>query len=153
MFFVTLFVTHNFLEYIYSDTIFTVLIPKTKRSASMNIKLWASAACLVTIVSQSCVDHYLPEPEVGACTVTVSFADEVNPIINTSCAIPGCHNGDNGADKNWTVFSNFQSHKEQVKDRITRPAGTPGHMPASGSITDEQIQTIVCWVDQGGQNN
>jgi len=33
MLFVTLFVTHNFLEYIYSDTIFTVLIPKTKRSA------------------------------------------------------------------------------------------------------------------------
>ncbi len=63
----------------------------------MNIKLWASAACLVTFLSQSCVDHNLPEPEVGACSVTVSFADEVNPIINTSCAIPGCHNGDNGA--------------------------------------------------------
>ncbi len=119
----------------------------------MNIKLWASAACLVTFLSQSCVDHYLPEPEVEACTVTVSFADEVNPIINTSCAIPGCHNGDNGADKNWTVFSNFQSNKDDVKDRITRPPGTPGHMPAAGSITDEQIQTIVCWVDQGGQNN
>jgi hypothetical protein len=153
MLFVTLFVTPDFLEYIYSDTIFTVLIPKTKRSLSMNIKLWASAVCLGTIVSQSCVDHYLPEPEVEACTVTVSFADDVNPIINTSCAIPGCHNGDNGADKNWTVFSNFQSNKDDVKDRITRPPGTPGHMPAAGSITAEQIQTIVCWVDQGGQNN
>jgi hypothetical protein len=31
--FVTLFVTHKFLENIYSNTIFTVLIPKTKRSA------------------------------------------------------------------------------------------------------------------------
>jgi hypothetical protein len=119
----------------------------------MNIKLGASATCLVIFLFQSCVDHNLPELEVEACSATVSFADEVNPIINTSCAIPGCHNGDNGAEKNWTVFTNFQSNKEDVRDRITRPAGTPGHMPAVGSITDEQIQTIVCWVDQGGQNN
>jgi hypothetical protein len=119
----------------------------------MNIKFGAFAGCLITFLFQSCVDHYLPEPEIEACSATVSFADQVNPIINTSCAIPGCHNGDNGADKNWTVFSNFQSNKEDVKDRITRPPGTPGHMPAAGSITDEQIQTIVCWVDQGGLNN
>ena len=119
----------------------------------MNIKLWAFATCSAIFLFQSCVDHNLPEPEVGGCSATVSFADEVNPIISTTCAIPGCHNGDNGADKNWTIFSNLQSNKDDVKDRITRPPGAPGHMPAVGSITDEQIQTIVCWVDQGAPNN
>ncbi|HZI23551.1 MAG TPA: hypothetical protein VFD46_00655 [Chryseolinea sp.] len=119
----------------------------------MNIKLGAFAVCLVTFFSQSCVDHNLPEPDVEACSATVSFSSQVNPIINTSCAIPGCHNGDNGADKNWTIFSNFQANKADVKDRITRPPGTSGHMPAVGSITQQQIETIVCWVDQGGQNN
>lgn len=119
----------------------------------MKIRLLACTICFSAILFQSCADHDLPEPEIDACSVTVSFETDVKPIINSSCAIPGCHNGDNGADKNWTVFSNFQSKRANVKDRITRPPGTPGHMPAVGSITQDQIQSIVCWVDQGGLNN
>ncbi len=98
-------------------------------------------------------DSSLPEVEIDECGGTVSFASDVKPIVDTSCAITGCHNGDNGADKNWTVFANFQSKSSNVKDRITRPAGADGHMPASGSITEDEIQTIVCWVDQGAKNN
>jgi hypothetical protein len=119
----------------------------------MRIKIFAGAIGICLIAFQSCVDHNLPEAEIDPCTVTVSFVTDIQPIINTSCALTGCHNGDNGADKNWTVFSNFQTKRANVKDRITRPPGTPGHMPAAGSITDDQIQSIVCWVDQGGLNN
>lgn len=119
----------------------------------MRIKIFAGGICLGLIAFQSCVDHTLPEPEIDPCTVTVSFVSDIKPIIDTSCALTGCHNGDNGADRNWTVFSNFQTKRANVKDRITRPPGTPGHMPAAGSITDDQIQSIVCWVDQGGLNN
>jgi hypothetical protein len=121
----------------------------------MKIKLLACAIGLSAIAFQSCEYNDLPEPipVIEGCPDPISFANDVNPIINNSCALSGCHNGDNGADKNWTVFSNFQTKRENVKDRITRPPGTPGHMPAAGSITQEEIQTIVCWVDQGGINN
>lgn len=119
----------------------------------MKIKILLSAFFILLIVFQSCVDHSLPEPEAGDCINTVSFAGQIKPIINTSCALTGCHNGDNGADINWTKLENFQAKKANVKDRITRPVGVPGHMPAVGSITDDQIQLIVCWVDQGGQDN
>lgn len=118
----------------------------------MNLRLTVVLICLGVIVIQSC-DHSLPEPEIDPCAQTISFQNDVKPIINSSCALSGCHNGDNGADKNWTVFTNFQGKRANVKDRITRPPGTPGHMPAAGSITNVQIQTIVCWVDQGGLNN
>jgi hypothetical protein len=119
----------------------------------MNIRLRAVLVCLTILTLQSCVDHNLPEPEIDECGGTVSFQNDVKPIINLSCAISGCHNGDIGADRNWTVFTNFQNKRASVKDRITRPPGTPGHMPATGSITPDQLQTIVCWVDQGGLNN
>jgi hypothetical protein len=114
-----------------------------------------SALCILLfiVILQSCVDHTLPEVNIDECGGTVSYASQVKPIVDTSCAIAGCHNGDNGADKNWTVFTNFQSKSSNVKDRITRPAGADGHMPASGSITEDEIQTIVCWVDQGAKNN
>ena len=122
--------------------------------ASMKIKILLSAFSILLIVFQSCVDHSLPEPEIDGCDGSVvSYADQIKPIINTSCAVTGCHNGDNGAERNWTIFSVFQAKKDNVKDRVTRPVGVPGHMPLVGSITSDQIQLIVCWVDQGGENN
>lgn len=122
----------------------------------MRIGILAGVTCLCLLTLPACdpfVNHGLPEPEIDECGGTVSFLNDVKPIIDTSCAVPGCHNGDNGADRNWMVFSNFQTKRANVKDRVTRPAGVPGHMPAVGSITSDQIQTIVCWVDQGGLNN
>jgi hypothetical protein len=121
----------------------------------MNIKMLACAICLAAIAIQSCEYNELPEPPLvtDECPEPVSFENDIRPIINSSCAIPGCHNGDNGADKNWTVFENFRAKRANVKDRINRPPGTPGHMPAQGSITQDQIQTISCWVDQGGLQN
>lgn len=121
----------------------------------MKIKILICAICIGTVVFQSCEYNELPEPPpvIEGCPETISFANDIKPIIDTSCALTGCHNGDNGADRNWTVFNNFQSKRANVKDRITRPPGTPGHMPAKGSLTTDQIQTIVCWVDQGGLNN
>jgi hypothetical protein len=120
----------------------------------MNIKFGAFALCLLIFFSQSCAYDELAEPvEPGPCDQTVSYANEVQPIVNTSCAKSGCHNGDLGPDKNWTVFDTFQSKRALVKDRINRPLGVSGHMPADGTIEPEEIQTITCWVDQGGLNN
>ena len=79
---------------------------KTKTPGAVHAALLTM--CLVGTL-QSCVDHTLPEVNVDECLHTVSYASEVDPIVNTNCAITDCHNGDNGADKNWTVFSNFQS--------------------------------------------
>jgi hypothetical protein len=103
----------------------------------------------------SCVDHDLPSSAVPICTSLdeISFSADVKPIVTQKCAISGCHNGDNGSDKNWTVFDNFQSHSANVQDRITRPIGAAGHMPKVGSLTDAQIQTIYCWVAQGAKQN
>jgi hypothetical protein len=121
----------------------------------MNLRLLACTVCLGAIAIQSCEYNDLPEPPpvTDECPDLISFQDDIKPIINSSCALPGCHNGDNGAERNWTMTSNFQAKRLNVKDRINRPPGTPGHMPAQGSITPAEIQMISCWVDQGGLDN
>jgi hypothetical protein len=121
----------------------------------MNMKLLACTVCLGVILIQSCEYNDLPEPPpvTAECPEPISFQNDVKPIIESSCALTGCHNGDNGAERNWTVFTNFQTKRANVKDRINRPPGTPGHMPAAGSITPAEIEIISCWVDQGGLNN
>lgn len=127
-----------------------------KISSPQVLALPASIIAFALIIA-SCADHKLPTPDGFGCSgEAVSYAQDVSPIISTSCAIVGdggCHNGGNGANLDWRVFSNVQSHATQMKDRITRTPGTSGHMPRIGSITDAQIQLISCWVDQGAQDN
>ena len=107
---------------------------------------------MVLIIIDSCVSHDFPE---YTCTnEAVSYALDVDPIVDTKCAITGCHNGDNGAEKNWTDFSLFQSKAESgiVKFRVTNRIMPPADSPA-GPLTQEEINTIACWADQGAQNN
>lgn len=106
---------------------------------------------------QSCVDHDSPAEMVDCASADeISYATEVKPIIDSKCNIVGdggCHNGNNGASRDWRVFSNVQDHAAEIKDRITRSSGDPGKMPKIGSLTEAEIRSIVCWVEQGAQNN
>jgi hypothetical protein len=126
---------------------------KTKKTRAV-----CSALFILFLVGtlHSCVDHTLPEVEVDECGGTVSFDIDIEPIIDSKCAIVGdggCHNGGNGASLDWRVFSNFQGKASSVKDRITRAPGSDGKMPKIGTLTNDQIQLIVCWVDQGAKDN
>ncbi len=78
----------------------------------------------------------------------VSFNAQIKPIINTKCALSGCHNGDNGANRNWTVFSNVKANAANIKTLTGNRT-----MPQTGSLTQDQIDLIACWVDDGAQDN
>jgi len=126
---------------------------KTKKTRAV-----CSALFILFLVAtlHSCVDHTFPEVEVDECGGTVSFDIDIEPIIDSKCAIVGdggCHNGGNGASLDWRVFSNFKGKASSVKDRITRAPGSDGKMPKIGTLTNDQIQLIVCWVDQGAKDN
>ncbi|MEQ9404666.1 MAG: hypothetical protein RIM99_13830 [Cyclobacteriaceae bacterium] len=103
--------------------------------------------------------HTISVSDASGCTASVdeivnsgtSWANDIMPIINANCAVSGCHNGDNGQSRNWTVFSNVQTNAENIKTRTGNKS-----MPQVGSgitLTDNQIALIACWVDDGAQNN
>lgn len=99
----------------------------------------------------SCVSHDFPE---YVCEDTYSFAEDIRPIIETKCAVSGCHNGDMGPDLNWTNFEKFHQRAASglVKYRVTNRIMPPSFSPA-GPLSQEQINTIACWADQGALNN
>lgn len=114
----------------------------------------ASFVCIIwlgMISLDSCVYHDFPET---VCHEALSFAEDVKPIIATKCAIAGCHNGDMGPDLNWTNFDQFSKRVQTglVKYRVTHRIMPPSFSP-EGPLTQEQINTIACWADQGGLNN
>lgn len=79
-----------------------------------------------------------------------SYANEVNNIIQSNCAISDCHNGDDTSIPNWTIFTNVQSRASAIKSRTQS-----GSMPPEGQpdLTDTEKALIACWVDDGAMNN
>lgn len=76
----------------------------------------------------------------------ISFKDEIQPIILKSCAIPQCHDGSGNID--YRVFENLKKNPADIKSRTQSK-----NMPKTGSLTDDEIEKIACWVDDGALNN
>lgn len=109
--------------------------------------LFTIVFCAMVAFIGSCVSH---DTDQFCPADDISYLNQVRPIVVARCAIPGCHNGDNGSDKNWLEFEKFQGKSLKVKEYVV------GHvMPPSGQtqLTNEEISIISCWVDQGSQAN
>lgn len=90
--------------------------------------------------------------DVSGCEVTlqvqvksdVTFG-EINTIIQTNCAISGCHAGNQAPD--FRVTSNITGSAQRIG---IRTGGRTMPPPSSGgSLTDAEIAKIACWVADG----
>ena len=94
-------------------------------------------------------------------SVTASWKNDIEPIINTRCAIPNCHGAGfvNGPgplinydavriaaiDIKSAVVSGFMPAEESTISFTVEPSHNP--------LTGDQIKKIACWVDSGAPNN
>ena len=78
-----------------------------------------------------------------------AFAADVNPTIQSSCAITGCHEAGSlngpGALTNYSQVFNARS--------TIQSAVSAGTMPKTGSISTSQKNSILCWIQSGAPNN
>jgi hypothetical protein len=99
-------------------------------------------------------EYDLVVKDAAGCEVTkqaritsgVSYSTSIKEIIETKCAISGCHNGTQQPD--FRAFKNIQDNAAQVKTLTAN-----GSMPVNATLTQEQINLIACWVDDGAQSN
>ena len=86
----------------------------------------------------------------------VDYETEIQPIFNDNCG--NCHLGNSSGGLNLSSYANLMSnnvivpgnHQEsELYDRITRPESAQGDMPPSGSLSQEQIDLIALWIDEG----
>lgn len=78
----------------------------------------------------------------------VSFSSDIDPIFQTNCNLSGCHGSGTGS-RDWTNFANVQSKAAQIKTRTGNRT-----MPIGGlTLSQQQIDLIACWVDDGANNN
>ena len=77
----------------------------------------------------------------------VSYSNTIEPIITDNCSVTGCHNGSQFPD--FRSFENIQGNKENIRTKTQNKS-----MPAGGgSLTQEQIDLIACWIDDGALAN
>ena len=112
------------------------------------------------------------------CSKDISYSADIQPILNASCL--ECHDGKGqGSQESGLVLVDYDDLMQGTKlGRVVVPGESvssnlyrlvshkgdpsihmPPHPPSSAaaiavpSLTDEQIETIKTWIDQGAKNN
>lgn len=84
-----------------------------------------------------------------SCSGNRLFATDVKPLITSFCATTGCH--DSGSKKGpgaLTTYAQIFASKSAIRSSIVS-----GSMPRGSSLTTDQKNAIICWIDAGGLNN
>lgn len=92
----------------------------------------------------------LPAPASACASTAAKFSTDISPIIQNSCATSsGCHgNGSVNGPGPLTSFDQIKNAASSIKSAVVSK-----RMPKVGSLTNAQIQSISCWVDNGALNN
>ena len=128
------------------------------------IILVAATVTVLLIVFQSCYDATtLVIDNSSAVTKTVSFTNDIMPIFNKSCSVPGCHNAggkkpDLSADKAYTSLTsgnyvNLATPDQSVLYLYLTGKKSP-QMPLGAANNPSSInQLVLAWIKQGAKNN
>jgi uncharacterized membrane protein len=96
----------------------------------------------------SCSDDNSFEPSCSG--VTTSFVGDVKPIIDSNCATTsGCHaSGSSHGPGALTTYAQISAAKNSITSAIKS-----GSMPKTGSLTTNEKNLILCWIQSGAANN
>lgn len=86
----------------------------------------------------------------STCTQTISFTDQILPMIQTYCIC--CHDYGNSTGYILTNHSNISANASLIHNSLL---GTSVQlMPQGGpALNDTLIKQFSCWINQGKQNN
>ncbi len=74
-----------------------------------------------------------------SCSGTKSYSTQVAPLISSYCA--SCHN-------TYSTYSQAKASASTIRNSIVN-----GSMPKGTSLSEDQKNNIVCWIDAGCLNN
>ena len=128
---------------------------KVQQDHTSDVKKYFMKKALIIItilfIVIACSKTATDNPGTMDCSGTAkSFANEVNPIIQSSCATnSGCHGaGSNNGPGELLRHAQIFSARSAV-----RAAVISGLMPKNGSLSTVQKNSIICWIDNGASDN
>lgn len=83
------------------------------------------------------------------CSGAQSFSTDVNPIIQSFCAISGCHaSGSTNGPGALTTYQQIFNNRSEIRTAVAN-----GSMPQNSTLSSSQKSAIICWIDNGATNN
>ncbi|MCB0429996.1 MAG: hypothetical protein H6585_00230 [Flavobacteriales bacterium] len=113
----------------------------------------AAALAVPFLLVQGCTNDREVLPDIPICdTMQVSYAQDVYPLIQVSCAVSGCH-------ENGYIYGDFTNYQE-LKDKVDlgvfqTEVFDQKSMPQApvAPLTGAELQLLECWVEHGALNN
>ena len=94
----------------------------------------------------------------------VNYESQIQPIFNNNCVF--CHQNGGSATLNLATYSGVMSggwsgpaiiagdyQNSLLYQRIIQPTGTDGSMPPNDPLSQEQIDLIAQWIEEGAGNS
>lgn len=112
---------------------------------------------------QSAESTQEPRVEPGLQTVTVSFKEDINPLIQANCL--GCHSGPKAKEgidmSSYELLTTSGEHGPIIKPgdsssslMIKAMTGDGVDiMPPAGKLPDDKIELVAQWIDAGAKND
>ena len=78
----------------------------------------------------------------------------VRSIVQTNCAVSGCHTGTNAQNGiNFSIDNTIVAQKDRIKVRAVDQAGTASQMPAppNATLSAANQKAITDWITAGGR--
>lgn len=128
---------------------------------SQNKKVVGFLAGFTMLLIMGCYKDKTVILDSAEITRPVSFAADITPIFNNSCALSGCHSA-GGKSPNLTAGNAYNSlviggyvnttdaQSSLVYQWMAGKKGTP--MPVAG-VNKDYNALILAWIKQGAQNN
>lgn len=131
-------------------------------------KLLSFISILTTIAISSC-KHEIPLPEgshsrEGCDPDTVYFAQDIKPLLNSNCGMPGCHENAR-EDNEWVALNSYEAI--MASDIVKKGRGADSELyealnetgedrmpqPPNDPLSEADKEKIRKWIDQGALNN
>ena len=101
-----------------------------------------------TLFVISCKTQKKAATEEACATPNQTYSGGVKAIIESKCAVEGCHDKGRG---DFRVFENFKRKVDQgeVKEMVVIKKTMPPNEP----LSSKEIKRIECWLKDGGKEN
>jgi cytochrome c553 len=107
-------------------------------------------AVLVTVMALSCKKDAITTVD---CTgVAPTYTSAVKAILDAKCATSGCHGASNPADGlDYSSYTAAKTNgaKDAFRGSIQQLSGYTAMPKGSSKLSDADIKTLNCWVQNG----
>ena len=121
----------------------------SRKNVKIFFKCWLFVFGVVVIFLYSCDKNHESTP-VDCSGPAKSFATDVSPVIQASCATnAACHGaGSINGPGALLVYSQVFNARSDIHSAVSS-----GHMPPNGALAPSDKNSILCWINNGAANN